>query len=58
MLIFKPAIHQKFAIIDQKIIWYGSINLLGFGNSQESIMRLISANIAQELSRTIPLPRP
>lgn len=54
MLIFKPDIHQKFAIIDQKIVWYGSINLLGFGNSQESIMRLISANIAQELSRTIP----
>jgi superfamily II DNA or RNA helicase len=54
MVIFKPAIHQKFAIIDQKIVWYGSINLMGFGNSQESIMRLISANIAQELSRTIP----
>ncbi len=53
MLVFKPDIHQKFAIIDQRIVWYGSINLLGFGNSQESIMRLVSANIAQELSRTI-----
>ena len=53
MLVFKPHIHQKFAIIDQKIVWYGSINLLGFGKSQESIMRLISTNIAQELSRTI-----
>jgi phosphatidylserine/phosphatidylglycerophosphate/cardiolipin synthase-like enzyme len=27
-LLFKANIHQKFAIIDQKIVWYGSINLL------------------------------
>lgn len=52
-LLFKPAIHQKFAIIDQKIVWYGSINLLSFGTSEESMMRLVSTNIAYELARTI-----
>ncbi|MBA1336076.1 MAG: putative helicase [Firmicutes bacterium] len=52
-IIFKSNIHQKFAVIDQRIVWYGSINLLSFGNSVESIMRLDSLNIANELIGTI-----
>jgi superfamily II DNA or RNA helicase len=52
-LLFKPNIHQKFAIIDQKIVWYGSINLLSFGTAEESMMRLVSANVAYELGRTL-----
>lgn len=52
-LIFKSNIHQKFAIIDQRIVWYGSINLLSFGRSEESMMRLDSINIANELIGTI-----
>ncbi|MFZ5452010.1 MAG: phospholipase D-like domain-containing protein [Thermodesulfobacteriota bacterium] len=50
---FKANIHQKFAVIDRKIVWYGSINLLSFGSAQESIMRLNSPNIAQELLKTL-----
>jgi len=45
-VIFKSKIHQKFAVIDQKINWYGSINLLSFGWSEESIMRIVSSNIS------------
>ncbi|MDD2903903.1 MAG: DEAD/DEAH box helicase family protein [Syntrophales bacterium] len=52
-LLFKANIHQKFAVIDRKIVWYGSINLLSFGSAQESIMRLNSPNIAQELLKTL-----
>jgi superfamily II DNA or RNA helicase len=52
-LIFKSDIHQKFAVVDQRIVWYGSINLLSFGNSEESIMRLDSLNIANELLGTM-----
>lgn len=52
-LIIKSNIHQKFAIIDQRVVWYGSINLLSFGSSEESIMRLDSINIANELIGTI-----
>ncbi len=54
-LIFKSNIHQKFAIIDQRIVWYGSINLLSFGNSEESIMRLESSNVANELIKSLNL---
>jgi superfamily II DNA or RNA helicase len=52
-LVFKSNIHQKFAVIDQKIVWYGSINLLSFGSAEESIMRLESFNIADELMKSI-----
>jgi len=52
-LVLKSNIHQKFAVIDQKIVWYGSINLLSFGSAEESIMRLESPNIANELMKSI-----
>lgn len=52
-LVFRSNIHQKFAVMDQKLVWYGSINLLSFGSSEESIMRLESPNIAHELMKSI-----
>jgi superfamily II DNA or RNA helicase len=52
-MVFKSNIHQKFAIIDQKIVWYGSINLLSYGYAQESIMRIETSNIANELIKSI-----
>lgn len=52
-LVFKSNIHQKSAVIDQKIVWYGSINLLSFGSAEESIMRIESPNIANELMKNI-----
>lgn len=50
---FKSNIHQKFAIVDQRIVWYGSVNLLSFGSAKESIMRLESPNVANELMKSI-----
>ena len=52
-VVLKSSIHQKFAIFDQKIVWYGSINLLSFGRSEESIMRLENSGIADELLGSI-----
>ncbi|ACL05179.1 type III restriction protein res subunit [Desulfatibacillum aliphaticivorans] len=52
-IMYKSNIHQKFAIMDQKIVWYGSINLLSYGNAQESMMRIESAHIANELIKSI-----
>lgn len=50
--ILRSDIHQKYAIIDDRIVWYGSINLLSFGSAQESMMRLVSTSIAHELMKT------
>ncbi|GHT08723.1 hypothetical protein FACS189426_05020 [Bacteroidia bacterium] len=48
-IIIKSNIHQKYIIIDNRLVWYGSINLLSFGSSEESIMRLESRELAAEL---------
>jgi len=45
----KDRIHQKFAVIDQRLVWYGSVNLLSYGTSEESVMRIESVDIAGEL---------
>jgi len=52
-VVYKPNIHQKFALIDQRVVWYGSINLLSYGSAQESIMRIESPNIANELIKSM-----
>jgi hypothetical protein len=48
-VVLKSNIHQKFAVVDQKVSWHGSINLLIYSRAEESIMRLESSNIANEL---------
>ena len=48
-VVCREGIHQKYAVMDGSVVWYGSINLLSFGTSQESIMRLESRSIARAL---------
>ena len=52
-VICRDAIHQKFAIIDEKTVWYGSINLLSFGASQESIIRIVTGSAARTLAQSV-----
>ena len=40
---------EHFAIVDQEIVWYGSMNLLGKISAEESMMRVPSRKIAAEL---------
>ncbi len=48
-VILQDQIHQKYAVIDKTIVWYGSIHFLSFGKSEESVMRFENADIAGEL---------
>lgn len=50
---FKSDFHQKFTVIDQKIAWYGSVNVLSFGNHEESIMRFENYDLAGQLIDTV-----
>lgn len=52
-VIYKSDFHQKFAIMDQSIVWYGSVNFLSFGTHEESIMRFENSDIAHQLMDTI-----
>ena len=40
---------ERFAVIDQDIVWYGNINLLAKDKVDDSIMRVVSKDIAGEL---------
>lgn len=40
---------ERFAVIDQKVVWYGNINLLAKDRVDDSIMRVLSNEIAGEL---------
>ena len=40
---------EHFAIMDQEIVWYGSMNLLAKSNADDSMMRVQSKKIAMEL---------
>lgn len=48
-VILKADFHQKLAVVDQNIVWYGSVNFLSFGTHEESIMRFANADLAGEL---------
>lgn len=52
-VIYKSDFHQKFTVIDNQIVWYGSVNFLSFGTNEESIMRFVSFDIADELTDTV-----
>ena len=40
---------DRFAVIDQEVVWYGNINLLAKDKVDDSIMRVMSKDIASEL---------
>ena len=40
---------EHFAIVDQGIVWYGNINFLSKAKLEDSIMRVQSKDIANEL---------
>ncbi len=43
--------HEHYAIFDKHIVWYGSMNLLSNEKEDDSMMRLDSKEIAQELMK-------
>ena len=42
---------DRFAVIDQEVVWYGNINLLAKTKVDDSIMRVLSNEIAGELMK-------
>jgi len=41
--------HEHFAIIDDEIVWYGSMNLLSRVKEDDNLIRVKSNDAAQEL---------
>ena len=41
--------HERYAVIDLSLVWYGSMNILSRGREDDSLMRIVSPEIAAEL---------
>ncbi len=50
-----PQLHECFAVVDGGIVWYGSAHALTRPAAESSMMRLVNADIAGELMRTLAL---
>ena len=42
----KENITQRLAVFDAKILWYGSINFLGYSETEDCSIRICNAEIA------------
>ncbi len=46
---YQTNLYQKFIIIDEQTVWYGSINLFSYNNEDSSFLRLENKEIAKKL---------
>lgn len=49
----KEELCQKVSVIDEKILWYGSVNFLGYTENEECCMRIMEPKIASEIEGEI-----
>ena len=42
-------LQQRYAIIDESIVWYGNVDFLAFGRKGAEVLRFVNADVAGEL---------
>ena len=52
----RSKMHEKVVIIDDRILWHGSLNILSHRDTQESMMRVESPAACQQLGRFMSVP--
>lgn len=57
VFIYKKNHHRKLAIIDRKVLWEGSLNILSQNDSREFMRRIADEKAAQETLEFINLKR-
>jgi hypothetical protein len=45
----RPTMHEKVGVIDETILWHGSLNILSHNDTRESMLRIESADVAREV---------
>ena len=48
-MVLKNEVDERFAVIDNEIVWHGGMNLLGKEDVWDNLMRIKSASVAEEL---------
>lgn len=52
-IIYKPNTYQNFAVIDNRIVWYGNVNFLGYDSAESNVLRLVGSDVAMQLKDTL-----
>jgi len=55
VVIHKRRMHEKLAIIDNTILWMGSLNILSYSSTQEIMERRFSRNVVEDFIKTLRL---
>jgi hypothetical protein len=56
-VIQRKGMHQKIALIDDKIAWEGSLNILSHHDTQEQMRRIEGTNAVKEIARNMELDK-
>ena len=54
-VIQRKGMHQKIALIDDRVAWEGSLNILSHSDTQEQMRRIEGANAVKEITRNMEL---
>jgi len=52
----RARMHEKIALIDGKVAWHGSLNILSHNNSHETMLRVPSSALCRELAKLVSPP--
>ena len=48
-VLFKPDVKVKAAVFDQKTVWYGSVNFLGYSGHDDNTIRIENESVAESI---------
>lgn len=52
-LTHKLNVYQNFVVIDNRIVWYGNVNFLGYDSMESNVLRLVGSDVAMQLKDTL-----
>ncbi len=52
-LTHKPNVYQNSVVIDNRIVWYGNVNFLGYDSAESNVLCLIGSDVAMQLKDTL-----
>jgi hypothetical protein len=52
----RSRMHEKLAMIDERVLWHGSLNILSHRDTTESMLRLLGTNTCDVISKAVSPP--
>jgi len=53
VLSYRSEMHEKIVIIDEKILYHGSLNVLSYRSTRESMLRIINSTVVQDVLKSL-----